>query len=325
MPHDPTLLLADIGGTHARLVLWRGGAFVSEPAHWLAADHPDLSSAIGLYLTQTQGAADRLDGVAVCGAGPVFDGRIKMTNSPWIIDQGEIAAAAGTPDPLVVNDFTAMAMGVILVDENFRETVHAGTARAHSPIGVMGPGTGLGVSALIPDGRGSVIPLDGEGGHVDLPASSDLEIAILRHVRSSDDHVSVEDILSGPGLVTLYSAVRAVSGATAEDPIDAPEIARRAGDGTCAHAEASIRLFSRWLGVVAGNLALTLGARGGVYLAGGILPKWGPLFDRAQFRDGFEAKGRFRSYMEQIPVTLITGGRPALLGLAALWDQRRGG
>lgn len=322
-----TLLIADIGGTNARFCVWRGGQPLTEPVQWPASRHPDLTAALAHYMEKElneDGLA--MDGVAICGAGPVFDGRIDLTNSPWVVDADEIARTTGVERTIVVNDFTAQAVGTIHVDAEDRRSVdRAGRIRdldPSKPIGVLGPGTGLGVSGLIPDGRGGIVPLSGEGGHRDLAPANAREMAILAYLLAQDGHVSLEDVLSGPGLETLFRAIAAVDCQPDTDMPIAADIARRARDQACPISSETVRLFTRWLGAAAGDLALTLGALGGVALGGGILPKWGNMFDAALFRDGFEAKGRFRPYMERIPTVLITGGHPAFRGLIALWESR---
>ncbi len=325
MAASPTLLLADIGGTNARFCLYRDGAILDEPVNWLAALHPDLTSAMAEYLEQTLAKDETVDGVSVCGAGPVFDGRIDLTNSPWIVDAGEIAAATHVDSPVVVNDFKAQAMGVIrLTGDQLAPLGNHAELKLGQPIGVIGPGTGLGVSGLIPDRHGRYSALSGEGGHVDLAPSDEREIAILFQLMKTHGHVSAEKVLSGPGLENLFVAIAEVDGVTEEARPAAVDIAARAESGTCKVSKETLRLFTRWLGAVSGNLALTLGAQGGVVVTGGILPKWGDLFDKALFRAGFEAKGRFRDYLAPVPTVLVTGGHPAMLGLATLWEDAQG-
>ncbi len=325
MAHDPTLLLADIGGTNARFALFREGHLLAEPVQWLAALHPSLPEAMATFLGDHLPMGARIDGVAVCGAGPVKGGHITLTNSPWTVDAREIAEVTRVPDPVVVNDFTAMAMGAVKVGPAHMDPIKKGGLDPTFPIGVLGPGTGLGVSGLIPDGRGGQIPLSGEGGHVDLAPCNERDMAVLFQLMQMCGHVSAETVLCGPGLETLFLALAQLNGQPVIEQPAAVDIAMRARDGTCPVSMEAVALFTRWLGAVAGNLALTLGARGGIVLTGGILPKWGALFDKALFRQGFESKGTFRAYNEPIPTVLVMGGHPAMLGLAALWDQTQRG
>ncbi|MGF1455733.1 MAG: glucokinase [Alphaproteobacteria bacterium] len=325
MAHHPTLLLADIGGTNARFTLFRDERLIMEPVQWLAAAHKSLPDAMGTFVAEHLPAGLRLDGVAVCGAGPVKDGHIPLTNSPWTVDAGEIAAVTRVPDPVVVNDFTAMAMGAVKVGADHLDLIKGDCLDPTFPIGVLGPGTGLGVSGLIPDGRGGHIPLSGEGGHVDLAPTGERDMAVLFQLMQMHGHVSAETVLCGPGLETLFLALAQLNGQPVVEQPAAVDITMRARGGRCPLSVEAVALFTHWLGAVSGNLALTLGARGGVVLTGGILPKWGDLFDRALFRQAFEAKGTFRAYNAPIPTALVTGGHPAMLGLAALWDQSQRG
>ena len=322
-------LVADIGGTHARFALAAvtGAEIEVGPVSlWLTATHDSLESALHAFLDQE--GAPKLDGAAVCAAGPVEgtgpDARIAMTNTPWKLTAGDIAAACGVGEALLVNDFTAVALAVpALGDGDFRQ-VGGGTpgpASLSGPVGVLGPGTGLGVSSLVP-ASGDHVVLPGEGGHVDLAPGNDREISVLFQLMQEFGHVSAERVLSGPGLEVLYRALASLDGAALGALPTAMDIARRARTGDDPLSSETVFLFCGWLGAVAGDLALTLGATGGIYLAGGILPRWGGLFDEARFRHRFEAKGRFHSYMARIPTYLITRDDPALLGLAREASRR---
>jgi glucokinase len=181
---------------------------------------------------------------------------------------------------------------------------------------VLGPGSGLGVSGLIPAGAGW-IPLAGEGGHATVAPATDRESAVLDRMRRHFDHVSAERVLSGPGLVNLYNTLAALDGVPSRGYMAAqitdPEIG--AADPVCAEATS---LFCAMLGTIAGNLALTLGARGGIYIGGGIVPRLGQRFVRSPFRARFEAKGRFSEYLAVIPTWVVTHPLPAFLGCAAV-------
>jgi glucokinase len=196
-----------------------------------------------------------------------------------------------------------------------RRQVSEGTAVEKAPIGLIGPGTGLGVSGLVWSGH-HWIPLETEGGHVTFSACDEREWAIYRVLQRRFDHVSPERLLSGPGLVNLYTALAELEGWSAEDLVPA-DITDRALTGSCRHCVEVLELFCGMLGTAAGNLALTLGARGGVYIGGGIVPRLGDFFDRSAFRARFEAKGRFSDYLATIPSWVITAANPALRGVAA--------
>ncbi len=308
-------LLGDIGGTHARFALadLKGRDRVSPPRVLATADHPDLGAALAHALADL--GAPRLDAVAVCAAGPPRGGTIALTNCPWQVSEAALAAATGVARPLLVNDFTALASALPALAAADLDTLQAGDPGACGARAVIGPGTGLGVSGVVPGPDGEAL-LTGEGGHVDLAAADSAEDAILARLRERFGHVSAERVLSGPGLTSLHAAM------WPDDPPTEPAaVAARAATGD-ARAHATVVQFCAWLGAVAGDLALTLGARGGVYLAGGVIRAWGPLFDRGAFLRRFAAKGRYREYLEAIPVYIITTPHPAFTGLARLLARR---
>jgi glucokinase len=317
-------LVADIGGTNARFALatMRGEDIaIPPPDIFLTADHASLAAALEAFLD----AADRppLSGVAACAAGPVEGAgaaaHIAMTNCPWDVSLETLARVTGIESPRLMNDFAALALSVPALGA---EDLHPVGARLdalpRAPVAILGAGTGLGVSALV-FGESHEIPVAGEGGHVDLAPANPREAEILAFLQSIHGHVSAERVLSGPGLVTLYAALAALAGR--EEPRLTPaEIAARAHAQEDARAEEAVRLFCGWLGAVAGDLALTLGARGGIYIGGGIVPGWlsgmPGLFDEDVFRSRFEAKGRFGTWLARIPVFVIRRADAALLGLA---------
>jgi glucokinase len=218
----------------------------------------------------------------------------------------------------VVNDFTALALSLPVLRPEDTRLVKPGTREETAPMALIGPGTGLGVSALVPV-AGRWWALSTEGGHRDLAATDEREWQVCRVLQKRFGHVAAERVLSGPGLVNLYGVLCELAGITAEElrPRDVEHRARENPDGLEAEA---VRLFSGWLGAVAGDLALTLGARGGVFLAGGMLPKMGTTFDEKRFRQGFLNKGRFRAYLEPIPVDLLLHKTAALLGAARVLE-----
>ena len=238
-----------------------------------------------------------------------------MTNHPWSFSVRVLRDRLGFERLVVINDFTAVAMAVPLLAETDRLPVGGGAPVARQPIAVLGPGSGLGVSGLVPAGS-EWIPLSGEGGHVTMAAVSERENAVLDLMRARFDHVSAERCISGPGLVNLYNGLAALDGVPAASytrgadhrPRDWPQ------DPLCHEATA---MFCAMLGTVAGNLALTLGAQGGVYIAGGIVPRLGSRFAESAFRARFEDKGRLRPYLAAIPTYVITHRLPAFLGCAA--------
>lgn len=322
---DGSLLVADIGGTNARFSLARegeGGIEVASPAIYLTADYPGLEAALDRFLAEA--GRPPLAGVAACAAGPVEgrggEARIAMTNCPWDVTARTLARVTGVEAPRLMNDFAALAFS--LPGLRPFELSAVGPAREAvpgEPVGLLGAGTGLGVASLVFAG-GREIALPGEGGHVDLAAGNDREAAVIAHLRMRYGHVSAERVLSGPGLVTLYMALAAMAGREPKPELTPAEIAALARRGTCDIASETVQLFCAWLGAVAGDLALTIGARGGIYIGGGIVPGWlsgGPgLFAEDIFRARFEAKGRFSGWLARIPVHVIRREDAALLGLA---------
>ena len=245
-----------------------------------------------------------------------------MTNCPWDVTHEAIVEATGLQTVALLNDFTALALALPELGQADVAQIGGDAPQPAGTKGVLGPGTGLGVSGLVRAGD-RWVPLAGEGGHVDLAPSNPREISVIYQLMQEFGHVSVERVLCGPGLETLYMALGALSGAKETGKPTAMDIANRARTGASPLASETVELFTGWLGAVAGDLALTLGATGGIYLGGGILPRWGALFDRDLFRYRFEAKGRFKSYLAPIPVYLITRADPAFLGLARAAENAR--
>jgi glucokinase len=315
-PAGPRLLLADVGGTHARFMLAPQEGPLPEPVDFATASFPTLTAALDAFLN-AQGKKLRLSGAAIAAAGPVIDDAIALTNCPWSITLKALKRATALPAPVLVNDFAATAMGITALGSG--DSVAIGrdlVAAPNQPIGVIGPGTGLGVAALVPDSRGDYVAVAGEGGHVDLAASTTEEDAVLAILRRRFEHVSAERALSGPGLENLHAALCARDGVPAS-ALGAAEIVQAAERGE-SRAQDAVRIFTGLLGAVAGNLALTLGAWGGVFLAGGILPRWGSLFDAALFRSRFEAKGRSQRLLARTPTRLVMASDCAFRGLRKL-------
>lgn len=307
-------LLADIGGTNARFVLDRGGRR-GAPLVLATRDFPTLSHALEHALEEL--GAPVLSAVATCAAGPPHAGVIAMTNCPWQVSAAELAKATGAPRVVLVNDFTALAAALPVLEPDELQLLGGAPCTTAAPRAVLGPGTGLGVSACLPGPSGDTF-ITGEGGHVDLAAASDEEDAILERLRQRFGHVSAERVLCGDGLVNLFAAMHPDAGSGAPRSAKAVAALAAAGDE---RALACLAQFARWLGAVASDLALTLGARGGVYLAGGILPAWGALFPAAAFRERFEDKGRYRHYLAPVPTYMITAAYPAFVGLARLLEH----
>jgi glucokinase len=249
-------------------------------------------------------------------ATPVTGDHIALTNSPWAFSIEATRRALGLERLRVVNDFTAQALAIPLLQADEREPIGGGEPVAGEAIGVIGPGTGLGVAGLLPVGA-AWLPIPGEGGHVSLAPQDEVGAAVLAVLRTRFGHVSNERVLSGPGLINLATALAALDGVelSIAEPLQVPE---RARSGECRFCRAALERFSAMLGSAAGDLALTLGARGGIYIGGGLCKRLDELFDHARFRAAFVAKGRLAYFLEPIPTYLVTRRDPGLLGAAAL-------
>lgn len=312
--HRPGLI-ADIGGTNARFALSEADGTVRDAVVLACRDFPDLAAAAESFLARiAPPAPPRRAAMAV--ASPVSGDRVDMTNHSWSFSIDDVRRRLDLDDLRVINDFTAIALAIPHLGDGDRLQVGGGEATPGAPIAVLGPGTGLGVSALIPAGGGWV-PLATEGGHVTMAPATGRESAVLAHLGRSG-HVSAERVLSGAGLVNLYGAIRALDGATADGDVTPAGVTERALDGSCPFAAEALDMFCAMLGTVASNLCLSLGARGGVYVAGGIVPRLGTAFAESGFRRRFEDKGRFSAHLATVPTFVLTHKMPAFLGLSHL-------
>ena len=307
-------LVGDIGATNARFALVGADGALSHHANLLCDDHGSLAEALLTYLGQT--TTGGLAHAALAVATSPHGDRVTFTNNPWSFSIAELGAQLGVRRLRVVNDFYANALAVPHLCDGDLQQVGGGASVPGTPMAVIGPGSGLGVSAVVPDGT-RYIPVAGEGGHVTMPAADEVENAVLALMRARYDHVSAERLLSGPGLINIYNALCEIDGTPAE-ALTAAQISSALTDAGDGCAKRAVQMFCAMLGTIAGNLALTLGARGGVYIAGGIVPKLGTAFAQSQFRARFEDKGRFRTYLAAIPTFVIVRPDAALLGAAQL-------
>ncbi|MFG6447125.1 glucokinase [Roseateles sp. BYS180W] len=316
---DSPRLIADVGGTFARFALESSPGQFEHVRSLRCAEHADFHAALTHYLQQLPaGQPVRHAGVAI--ANPVEGDQVRMTNYHWQFSIEEMRQRLGLETLLVVNDFTALAMAVPRLPGTALRQVGGGEARKHSVVGLLGSGSGLGVSGLIPAGEGWVA-LGTEGGHSSFAPRDEREIALLRHAWQQFDHVSFERLLSGPGLELMYRAM-AEHAAQPAQALQAPEITQRALDGSDALCSDTLDLFCALLGTAAANLAVTLGALGGIYIGGGIVPRLGEYFDRSRFRQRFEDKGRFSSYLAGIPTYVITDEQATFVGASAILEAQ---
>lgn len=316
-------LLADVGGTNARFALELPGGAIGHIHVLACAAYPTLADALKAYLALPDVAAVAGPGIrhgAIAIANPVNGDFVKMTNHHWEFSIEALRLAVGFEVLVVANDFTALARSLPLLANEQKRQVGGGVPQAGAPLGLIGAGTGLGVSGLIPSASGWTALLS-EGGHVSFPPMNAEEVAILQYAWTEFEHVSAERLLSGVGIELIYRALAAQRGA-AEPTLSAPEIARRALDGECPLCDDVIEHFCTMLGTIAGNLGVTLGATGGIYIGGGIVPRLGERFDRSGFRARFEEKGRFHNYLAAIPTYVITAEYPAFVGVSAILAEK---
>ena len=318
-------LLADIGGTNARFALEFGPGAIELIKVLPCASFSTMADALNAYLTDAQVTAawatpPRHAALAI--ANPITGDFVSMTNHHWEFSIEALRLACGFETLVVANDFTALARALPHLAPGQKVQVGGGAPVANTPLGLVGAGTGLGVSGLIPCRSGWTALLS-EGGHVTFSPANETEVAVLRFAWKEFEHVSAERFLSGDGLELLYRALAAHTGQP-DEQLDAPEISRRALAGDCPLCDQAIDMFCAMLGTVAGNLAITLGAQGGIYIGGGIVPRLGERFARSSFRARFEHKGRFVHYLAQVPTFVITAEYPAFLGVSAILSEKLG-
>lgn len=308
-------LVGDVGGTHARFALVRDeGQPLAHALSLPTAGHADLGDALQAYLHQVGVAAPAQACIAI--ANPIDGDWLRMTNTPWAFSIEATRQRLGLQSLRMLNDWEAMALAVPTFSASELLPL-GGTAEAvpDAPRGLLGAGTGLGVSSLVRSRLGDWVPIAGEGGHVSLSPGNAREADILRVLWQRWPHVSAERVISGMGLENLHAALSEISG-QAVPSLTASEISRRALAGEDALCLEAVETLCVLLGRVAGNLALTLGARGGIYLGGGVLGHLRAHLPRSGFRTAFEDKGRFAAYLSRIPTWLIEAPQPALRGAA---------
>ena len=320
-----SLLVADIGGTNARLGLAQkraAGGFAIGAQHTLkCSDFASPAALIEAYLNRLAGGAQgkqtpRYASLAV--AGPVKNNIIDMTNHAWRCSGDELCRLLGFDLVKVLNDWAAMAYAAPFLGRDDTETLYQAQPEPGGVFALMGPGTGFGASALKPVGGGYEI-LPSEGGHVAFAPGNMQELALLKLLLQEREYVSVEDLLSGAGLVNIYRGLATLAGRPAEpkQPSDISAAALAGSDPACVEA---LTLFCNVLGAVAGDKALDYYASGGVFIGGGIVPRFADFLKQTDFLARFQNKGVMQQLMAQIPIHLIKTDNAALIGCAA-WLQ----
>ncbi|MCW2315789.1 glucokinase [Rhodoblastus acidophilus] len=313
-PNQEIIAVADIGGTHARFALARVGRDIrpeiGEPMVLRTADYPDLGAAYGAFVTKLDVRPRRGSFALAC---PIRGEKLKFTNNPWTLRPASLAGEIGLDEVRLLNDFGAVGHAAAKADpRDFTHICGPNRPPPHAGVSsILGPGTGLGVAQLIRDGDAYRV-VETEGGHIDFAPHDAFEDGLLARLREKFGRVSIERVLSGPGLAEIFSAM---PGAPAQRPAD-PALWAAAISGADETARAALQKFCLCLGAVAGDLALVHGAEA-VILAGGLAPRFAPMLTAFGFADRFRAKGRYRETMSNIPVWMITHPQPGLFGAAA--------
>ncbi len=315
-------IVADIGGTNARFGLVTENSQISNrfqiqfKQKYPSSQFENLEHATRHYLDSLNDS--KVKGACLAVAGPVVDDQVTLTNLDWHFSINKIKQSLGVPKLKVINDFSAYAFATQYITPKNLISINKGKKIDDCPMAIIGPGTGFGVAALVPqNNRWRVIPT--EGGHITLAAKSPLQADVIRVLSNDISHVSVESVLSGPGLANLYRALAQVEGIKQES-LQAAEISQQAKSDNQSLSYRTLKLFCKWLGQSTGDLAIALGARGGVYLCGGILKKNTDFFLQSEFINGFLDKGLMHEYLSQMPIQLVTENDSALLGAAACFN-----
>lgn len=317
------ILLADIGGTNARFATVRRGSMELEHINKLKGhDYASIDAAIAVYLRGLPENTSRPSSACLAIAAPIEGDRITMTNLAWSFSVASLRESLGLEHLLVINDFKAVARSIPELKGETLHSIGGGKPKNDAPAVVLGPGTGLGVSALVFAG-GKPTAIQTEGGHIGFAPSDRVEMKILERLWDKYDRVSVERLLSGPGLVNLYESLAAINHRSIE-PLRPELVTQRALSGECADCREALDRFFGILGSVAGDLALAVGAEGGVFVAGGIVPRMLNEIRQSDFRARFESKGRFSQYVAAMSTMVVTEPHPGLLGSAALFNDMHG-
>lgn len=317
-----TGLVGDIGGTNARLAVVDSAGRIRNPKTYPAKEYSSLTEVIGEYLETTVGR-QKLHTAAIAVAGPVVDGEIEFTNLDWRVSEGELIGTFEFHAARLINDFAAQALAAPVLDADDLRTIGPLARGAEgAPILVLGAGTGFGTAMVVRTERGD-IAIPSEGGHAAFAPYDGVEAAIWASLRRTHGRVSIERLLSGPGLYSLYRGLADVRGVAA-DLKDEKEVLAAGQTGGDLLADETLDRFCEILGSVAGDIALTSGARGGVYVSGGMAPRMADRLASGGFRRRFEDKGRLSDYTREIPTHLVVHPFAALVGAARVLEQMEG-
>lgn len=312
-------IVADIGGTNLRIGISEKSDQVSQLEVYKCGNYQSLSDILEHYI-QDKGLLGQKINMCLAIACPVGNDLISMTNLPWEFKQSELKESLKLNSLLMINDYTAIAHAVPMLNEQQKVKIGSGGAIPFEPISICGPGTGLGVANIIFHHKEN-ISISGEGGHVDFAPTNAIEIDVLSFLLTKYDHVSYEQLLSGLGIEQIYQALCHINNQQ-EQGLSAENISEKAMSNSCELCHQTIALFCKILGSFAGNLALTHGSFGGVYIAGGIAPRFIDFIKQSDFRKGFEAKGRFSACNQKIATFIITEAQPGIIGASAFLHQQ---
>ncbi len=311
-------LVADIGGTNARFSALPEGQIESEyEFHHSVEEYPQFSDLVVRLrdeISEATGYQGAPNAVCLAVACPADAEHIAFTNSHWEFSKTQLREWFDCQQLEVINDFEAVAHGITKLGEDDCLQIGGESPQRHKPIGILGAGTGLGMAALVSHSDGYHV-LDTEGGHADFAPVGQRQVDVLGCLRETYERVSLERVLSGQGIVNIYKAICTIENAE-ESLVTPPEVVAAALDGSNSQALTALNTFCESMGAAAGNLALTLGAKGGIYIAGGVVPRFSQFFVDSGFREKFEEKGRFASYLQPIPVYLVMRSNLGLLGAA---------
>ncbi|NMH58620.1 glucokinase [Alteromonas ponticola] len=308
--------VADVGGTNIRLARITDGG-LSHIKKFICRDFASIDLVIQQYFDQLPEFKFSSGCIAI--ACPVTGDHVAMTNHSWAFSQRALRSQLKLDDLYVINDFTAVAHSLPVLDADQVIQIGEGTAKERGNIAVFGPGTGLGVEHITMTDSGWQT-LDGEGGHVDFAPIDETDIIIWRHLQNMHGRASAEEVMSGRGIVNIYKALsenRKIP-LRYDDPADITEAAL---SGSCDICEATLTQFCRIMGSFAGNLALNMATTGGIFIGGGIANRFAEFIQQSDFRARFEAKGMMKHYVKSIPTYLIAEPDHGLLGAAAFLQQ----